>query len=189
MEKSQSLRKLGPQRGFTLAETMVAILVLTIGLLSVAALMSQMVGTSSQSRYMSTAALLASEKLEDLNHYSAKVPPASLAAGGSLAANTAGYFDTVQISQGNGVIDEVTSENGIATVISHLPDGTVTAVQGGAAPANPGAETYVRRWQIVSPAVINGVGVNGTRQITVSVIMQNTPPNAPVTFQMSSVRP
>jgi prepilin-type N-terminal cleavage/methylation domain-containing protein len=184
MEKLQLLRKRRQQQGFTLVETMVAIVVLTVGLMSVAALMSQMVGTSSQSRYMSTAALLASEKLEDLSHYSSKAPPASIAAGGSLGGNVAGFFDTIQISQAAGVISESTSENGVATTISHLPDGTTTAVQGGAAPPNPGAETFVRRWTIAA-----NTPVIGMRQITVLVTMQNTPPNAPVTFQMSSVRP
>jgi prepilin-type N-terminal cleavage/methylation domain-containing protein len=196
MEKLLSLRKASRQRGFTLIETIVAIGVLTIGLMSVAALMSQMVTTSSTSRYMSTAALLASEKLEDLNHYSSSAPPANLAVGGGLGANVAGYFDTVQISQSNGLISEVTSENGVATVITHKPDGTVTVVPGAAAPANPGAEVYTRRWLIQAspaPPVALPAGVNPMRQITVLVTLPSgiagVSGSKPLTFQMSAVRP
>ena len=197
MEKLLSPRKASRERGFTLIETVVAIGVLTIGLMSVAALMSQMVATSSTSRYMSTAALLASEKLEDLNHYSSKAPPANLAAGGGLGANVAGYFDTVQISQSNGLISEITSEGGVATVISHQPDGTVTVTPGAAAPANPGAEIYTRRWliQANTPASPVGLpaGVAGMRQITVLVTLPTGTAGVsglkPLTFQMSAVRP
>jgi len=184
MEKSLLLLKTKRQRGFTLVETLVAIGVLTVGLMSVAALMSQMVHTSSNSRYMSTAALLCSEKLEDLNHYSARTPPASIAAGGSLAADVVGYFDDVQISTSNGVISETTTEGGVAQTISHLPDGTITVVAGGAAPANPNDVVFDRRWVIAG-----NTPVAGMRQITVLVTMQNTAASAPVTFQMSTVRP
>ena len=83
------------QTGFTLIETMVAIVVLCIGLLSVAALMSQMVRGSSTSRYMSSAAMLASEKLEDLNRYASTDPTVAASPAGSLGADTAGYFDNV----------------------------------------------------------------------------------------------
>jgi prepilin-type N-terminal cleavage/methylation domain-containing protein len=185
MEKSLLRRRQTREQGFTLIETLVAISVLTIGLMSVAALMAQMVGTSSRSRYMSTAALLGSEKLEDLTHYSSRVPPASIAAGGSLAADVAGFFDTIRISSGNGVSSETTSENGVATTITHQPDGTIAVVAGGAAPADPDALTFDRRWLIQT-----GTPVNGMRTITVLVTLQNQPANAPsVTFQASTVRP
>jgi prepilin-type N-terminal cleavage/methylation domain-containing protein len=184
MEKSLSRRKPLGQRGFTMPETIVAIFVLTVGLVSAAALITQTVGTSAKSRYMSVAALLASEKLEDLNHYSNRVPPASLAAGGSLTADTAGYFDTIQSSATDGLISETTSEGGVATTISHKPDGTVTVVQGGAPPANPNVLTFNRRWTIQA-----NTPVNGMRTITVLVTLQNARANSPVTFQMSAVRP
>ena len=48
-------------------ETMIAIVILSVADVVVAALMSKMTGSTEQSRYMSMAALLASEKLEDLN--------------------------------------------------------------------------------------------------------------------------
>jgi prepilin-type N-terminal cleavage/methylation domain-containing protein len=185
MEKSLLLRKPSRERGFTLIETLVSLAVLTIGLMSVAALMSQMVGTSAKSRGMSTAALLASEKLEDLVHYSNSVPPANLGAGGSLAADVAGYFDDVQISSSNGVSARTTSEGGVAETIVHRADGTVTVAAGNAPPADPDAQIYDRRWTIAT-----GVPVAGMRTITVLVTLTNQPANtAAVSFQVSTVRP
>jgi prepilin-type N-terminal cleavage/methylation domain-containing protein len=185
MEKSLLLRKPARERGFTLIETLVALGVLTVGLMSIAALMGQMVNTSSKSRYMSSAALLASEKLEDLTHYRNSVVPANLAAGGSLGVDTPGYFDNVQISASNGLSSETTSESGVAQTVIHRADGTVSVVAGNAPPADPDAQIYDRRWLIQS-----GVPVAGMRTITVLVTLQNQPANSPaVTFQVSTVRP
>jgi prepilin-type N-terminal cleavage/methylation domain-containing protein len=185
MEKSLLLRKLARERGFTLIETLVALAVLTVGLMSIAALMGQMVSTSSKSRYMSTAALLASEKLEDLTHYRNTLVPANLAAGGSLAIDAPGYFDNVQISASNGLSSETTSESGVAQTVIHRADGTVSVVAGNAPPLDPDAQIYDRRWAIQS-----GVPVAGMRTITVLVTLQNQPANsAAVSFQVSTVRP
>jgi prepilin-type N-terminal cleavage/methylation domain-containing protein len=185
MEKSLLLRKPSRERGFTLIETLVSLAVLSIGLMSIAALMSQMVGTSAQSRAMSTAALLASEKLEDLCHYSGKVIPANLGAGGSLTADVAGFFDDVQISSSNGISARTTSELGVAETIVHRADGTVTVAAGTAAPADPDAQIYDRRWLIQA-----NTPVNNMRTITVLVTLTNQPANsAAVSFQVSTVRP
>ncbi len=70
--------------GFTILEVMVAILVLTIGLVGTAALMSTTVSSTARSHLMSTAALLASEKLEDLSRFDVNDSP--VAPGGSLVA-------------------------------------------------------------------------------------------------------
>ncbi|HEX3091712.1 MAG TPA: prepilin-type N-terminal cleavage/methylation domain-containing protein, partial [Candidatus Angelobacter sp.] len=66
---SKSHRKVRRQGGFALIETLIAISILAIGLLGIAALLAQLAGNSTQSRYTSTEALLASEKLDDLNRY------------------------------------------------------------------------------------------------------------------------
>ncbi|MGZ4829363.1 MAG: type IV pilus modification PilV family protein, partial [Candidatus Angelobacter sp.] len=50
------------QGGFAMIETAIAISILAVGLLGVAALLAQLGGNSTTSRYMSTEALLASEK-------------------------------------------------------------------------------------------------------------------------------
>src|SRR5271154_5694246 len=114
METSLSLRKLRRQRGFTLIETMVAIVVLTIGLVGTAALMSSSVNMGAHARYNSTAALLASEKMEDLDRFPDNDP--LMAPGGSLAADVSGYNDSVQISANNGNINETTMTAGVNTL-------------------------------------------------------------------------
>lgn len=179
MEMSMSpCTKFRRESGFTLIETMVAIVVLTIGLMSVAALMSQMVNTSANSRYYSLAAMLASEKLEDLDRFPSTDP--NVGPGGSIAGGVAGYTDTVEISSGNGSIVETT--NGVT--VTHAPDGTVTTVVGAAPAATPDTMTFTRNWVIEANSPINGV-----RRVTVLVTLTNQAVRPRVTFQTSMVRP
>jgi len=67
------------EAGFTLLEVLVAIAILTVGLMGAALLMTSTYKGSVRSRYMAEAAQLASEKLEDLNRF-----PARLSSGGSV---------------------------------------------------------------------------------------------------------
>src|SRR5207237_8801156 len=102
---------------------------------------------TAESRYMRTEAMLASEKLEDLNRYPSNDPSVAAPGGvaGSLTADqsqsvTVGavtenvdYFDTVQLSSGNGSISEVvtgTDAGGAPnyTNVNHKPDSTVTSI-------------------------------------------------------------
>jgi len=76
------------QRGFTLIETLAAILVLTIGLVGMAVLMSNMMTGGARSRYMSEAAMLASEKLEDLERYPAADPDVAVTSGATAGSLT-----------------------------------------------------------------------------------------------------
>src|SRR3954447_8034968 len=189
-------------RGFTLMETMIAIVILSVGMLSLAALMSKMTGSTEQSRYLSMAALLASEKLEDLNRLP-NVDPEIGASGGSLVNDvgnqsvTVGgttelvdYYDSVMISSGNGSIAEtMVGKNPGGTVtystITHSPDGTVTPVTSTTAPVTaPDLLQFKRRW-----AVEKDTPVTGVRRITVAVTLQSPAGGPPVNFQMSMVRP
>ncbi len=188
METSQLLHKSRGQRGFTLIETMVAILVLTIGLFGTAALMSQSVNMGAHARYMSTAALLASEKMEDLDRFPTGDP--NMVAGGSLAADVAGYSDSVQISSNDGNINEVIASNGTTTLYTQQPTGTVTVTPGGTlAAATPDMLTFDRRWQITLSPTVGGNTITGAHQITVLVTLTNQALKPQVTFQTSLVHP
>ena len=171
---------------------MIAIVILAVGLLGAAALLAQLAGNSSTSRYMSTEALLASEKLDDLNRLPDVDPEIAVTVGnsaGSLnadltanvavgagAAETVDYFDTVQISSGNGSIVETVSGkdplgNNTFTTTTHAPDGTVTNVITNAPPAAaPDMLSFKRRWIIEQN--VPGLPAE-SRRITVLVSVQN----------------
>jgi prepilin-type N-terminal cleavage/methylation domain-containing protein len=189
METLQSPRKRNrSHRGFTLIETMISILVLTIGLVGTAALMSSSVNMGAHARYQSTAALLASEKMEDLDRFPSSDP--AMNQGGSLTADIAGYSDSVQISANNGNINESTSIDGTITLYTQKPDGTVVVTTGAALPAaTEDMLTFKRRWQITKDPVIGATTVTGARQITVLVTLTNQALQPPVSFQTSLVHP
>lgn len=193
------------QRGFTLIETLAAIVVLSIGLVGMAVLMSNMMTGGARSRYMSEAAMLASEKLEDLERYPAADPEVAVTSGataGSLTADVTAtvtsngntdnvdYFDTIQLSSMGGNISETSSGkdssgNTNYVTISHSPNGAVTSTTSSTAPA-PTADTltFARRWTIEKDAPVGGV-----RRVTVLVTLTNPVLVKSVTFQMSMVRP
>jgi prepilin-type N-terminal cleavage/methylation domain-containing protein len=191
MEISQSLRKAvkaSRQRGFTLIETMVSILILTIGLVGTAALMSNSVNMGAHARYVSTAALLASEKMEDLDRFPDNDP--NLTPGGSLGADITGYSDSVQISTANGNINEVTTANGVTTLYTQKPDGTVVVTSGAGLPAvTPDMLTYDRRWLITANPTVGANIITGAVQITVLVTLTNQSLKPAVTYQTSLVHP
>src|SRR5689334_9757364 len=192
MAASQSNKRCATQRGFSLLETVGAIFILTVGLLAMAALMSQTTNNSARSRYMSPASVLTTEKLEELNRYPASDPVVAVAGAsvGNLNADASqggiNYFDDVEISTLAGAITEVTADStGTYTTIVHQPDGTITTTTSAAAPPpQPQALRYHRRWLIEKD-----VPVVGVRRVTVIVQLTNPPVSKPLTFQMSMVRP
>jgi len=102
-------RATGREEGFALIEVMISIVILAVGLLGLAALMASLTGTTTQSRYLGTEVMLASEKLEDLT----QLPGADgrLTVGGSIdtaAAPVANYNDEVQMSSDNGIVNDNT---------------------------------------------------------------------------------
>lgn len=201
---SKSHRKARRQGGFALIETLIAITILAVGLLGVAALLAQLAGNSTQSRYMSTEALLASEKLDDLNRFPINDPAIAVTNGntaGSLTADitntvtvgvvteTVDYFDQVRISSGNGNMVETVSGkdvngNTVYTTTTHAPDGSITVVTN---PTPPAATSdmliFSRRWVIeLNPANQPA----GMRRFTVLVSL-NTPTKV-VNFQTTMMR-
>jgi len=69
--------------GFTLLETLVALIVLTLGVVATATVAARSLGTSRQSKFMALAAELASEKLEDLNRWDSDDPQVCVPTGSS----------------------------------------------------------------------------------------------------------
>ncbi|HLK05108.1 MAG TPA: prepilin-type N-terminal cleavage/methylation domain-containing protein [Candidatus Acidoferrum sp.] len=192
MAASQFNKTRKSQRGFTLLETLGAIAILSIGLLAMAGLMSKTTVSSSQSRYMSAASILATQKLEELNRYPISDPVIAVSGSsagsitGDVSSGSLNYFDNVQISAVGGTITETTEDDqGNYTTITQSPDGTITSATSTTAPA-PLAETlrYHRRWVIEKD-----VPVTGVRRITVFVQLTNPPIVNSVTFQISMVRP
>jgi len=122
-------------------ETLAAIVVLSIGLIGMAVLMSNMMTGGARSRYMSVAAMLASEKLEDLERYPAADPNVAVTSGviagspnsditASMTSNSStdsvDYFDTIQLSATGGNISETSSGKDASgntnfTIITHAP--------------------------------------------------------------------
>jgi Tfp pilus assembly protein PilV len=186
-------------------ETLAAIIVQSIGLIGMAVLMSNMMTGGARSRYMSEAAMLASEKLEDLERYPAADPNVAVTSGaiaGSLSSDitasvtsngstdSVDYFDTVQLSASGGNISETSSGKDASgntnfTTITHAPTGEVTSSIVTTLPA-PSADTltFERRWTIEKDAPVGGV-----RRITVLVTLTNPVVVKSVNFQMSMVRP
>jgi hypothetical protein len=150
--------------------------------------MSSSVNMGAHARYASTAALLASEKMEDLDRFPDNDP--NLAPGGNLAADVTGYSDSVQISSANGNINETTTAGGVTYLYTQNPDGTVVMTVGGTLPATTSDMlTFDRRWQIVANPTVGANVITGAVQITVLVTLTNKTLNPPVTYQTSLVHP
>lgn len=204
MDQSQSSKSKRQSRGFTLLEVAVAICVLTVGLISCAAMFGRVWGGTAYSQYMTQAATLASEKLEDLNRYPETDPDVAVTSGttaGSLTSNlessvtssgvteTVDYYDTVYFSMSSGSVSETVtsgvSPNYTYTTTTHQPNGEITVTSGTSLPSSTNQTiAFLRRWVIE-----NNEPISGLRRITVLVTLQNASVQPPVSFQMSIVRP
>lgn len=192
-------------RGFTLLEVLVSLALMSIGLVSVAALLAQTVAGTSRTEYMTEAATLASEKLEDLNRYPSGDPNVAVTTGataGSLTANTSGsvtsngltenvdYFDSVFFSPTEGAVSETISSPGaggttVYTTTSNDPDGIVHVTTSSSLTSVAQGKIYFeRRWIIEKDQPLVGL-----RRVTVLVTLKNASVQPGVTFQLSMVRP
>ena len=206
-------------RGFTMIEVVTALAVLWVGVLCAEALGAKMLATGRQSRYMALASVLASEKLEDLNHYSPNDPqvcvPTANTAVGSLTSDvmqsttcapggayttgftaTVTYYDNVSVSLS-------TSNSDCPNTTSGCFSETVTQTSGG---NTVYSTTYHSPdGQIVTPTPSSTAPTNmtfhrrwiieanqpvtGTKRVTVLVTLLDTTVMPGVNFQMSLVRP
>lgn len=181
------IQKRSGERGFSLIEAVIAMVVLTIGVVGLAATIGGAVKTTDNSKYSNIASTLATEKLEDLNRWPSN--DAHVAAGGSLGADTAGYFDDVSLAADGGAFTEVQSAtSGTYTSTSFNPSNypAPLATASNTAPNVP--VTFDRRWLVEQDPTINGVVLTGIRRITVWIRSVGAIQPA-ITFQMSAVRP
>src|SRR6266851_2977729 len=179
--------------GFTIVEVLVAAFILIVGLVAVAGVVGSTLGNTARSEYMTQAATLATEKLEDLNRYppsDANVAVPNGTSAGTLASDTAGYFDEVYFSSLEGALQESTTSLDVNNNVqykttTYTPDGNMSTPPASAsAPSASGSTVFKRRWIVELNQPIAGV-----RRITVLVTLLNTEVRPPVTFQMSMVRP
>jgi prepilin-type N-terminal cleavage/methylation domain-containing protein len=192
-------------RGFTIIEVLVASVILLVGLVAAAGVVGATLGNTSRSEYMTQAATLATEKLEDLNRFpstDANIAVTSGTSSGSLtsddlqnvtvngATQAVNYYDEVYFSPAEGALQETTTSfdaNGNVqySTISYTPDGTMSqSAFTTTPPSGAGSISFKRRWVIDLNQPVTGV-----RRITVLVTLQNQSVQPPVTFQMSMVRP
>ena len=211
MSKSP-LHKQSREQGFTLLEVLIAIFVLTIGVMGMALLGARMMATGQQSKYMSVAATLSSEKLEDLNRWDVDDPPICVPTGnttaGSLTADVVqtttcagggsasiAYYDDVSLTLNNNGTDCPNSSAGcFAETISSVNNGTTTytttyhspdgQISSGTSNNAPSIATFHRRWIIEADQP-----VVGTRRLTVLVTLTSQAIRPGAVFQMSLVRP
>ncbi len=169
-----------------MVEVLIATVILTVGIVALAGLISRMDVTTNQSRYMGTTVLLTSEKLENLARLSAVDP--ALTPGGSLTSDVAGYNDQVAVSVGDGTFQEQVA--GDVDPATNLPK-TLIYTQGPSGvmdttkPLATNAITFSRRWLIESSPAGFPAGV---KRITILVTAPSLGAGKPATFQMGMVR-
>jgi type IV pilus modification protein PilV len=204
METSK-YRSGAPSRGFSLLEVLVAMVILSIGLVALCSLAAQTMTGTSRSQFTALASDLATEKLEDLSRWPSFDPNIYAASGttvGSLTSDTSAtvtsggipselvnYFDDVEMSDSKGAISETVSQVVSGTTnyktTSHNPDGTITtSTSTSASTSDIGAIGFHRRWTIEMDQPVTGL-----RRITVSVVLENSYLQPPISFQMTMVRP
>jgi len=205
METFQLRPRKASVQGFTLVETLVAMFVLSVGLVALGGLAGQTLNGTARARYLALAADLASEKLEDLSRWPTFDPNIYAASGatvGSLTSDTSAnvtsggipselvnYYDDVEISDSNGAVSETVSQliSGSTSykTTSHNPDGTITtSTSTSPTAADVNAIGFHRRWAIEMDQPVTGM-----RRITVLVTLDNQYMHPPVTFQLTTVRP
>jgi prepilin-type N-terminal cleavage/methylation domain-containing protein len=179
------------QRGFTLIEAVIAMMVSVVGLVSLAGMFMIAMKTNASSRNFTTATTFAQDKLEQLGALSFQrlVDPTQMVSNptrtgaddawmaGSLETDVTGidgayYYDRIILAGRNDVQPEgtVTILRGDGTAETRRPDGAIE-------PGNPfpeGRVSYSRRWLIVSSDEDNPAD----RRLTIAVRVKSENPPA-----------
>jgi type II secretory pathway pseudopilin PulG len=207
---SLSARRKSSVAGFSLIEVLAASVILGTAVLAVGLLIMKMTTGSIGSKDVSSAAVLLSEKLEDLNRWDSDDPQVCVPTGqtsvGSLTADISqtttcpggastgvNYFDDVYPNLSNGAAtcpsgsagcfaETVSSSAGTSTLYTTTFHSPDGIVQSTTANSPPAGVTFHRRWVIEASAP-----AAGSRRVTVLVTKANTTPS--VSLQMSIVRP
>ena len=150
----------GGSRGFTIVEVVVASFILMVGLAAVAGVVGSTLGNTERSEYMTQAATLATEKLEDLNRYPPSDVSISVPTGNSSGSLTSddlqdvtlngvtsavAYYDEVYNSPAAGALVETYTNfdsmgNTQYNTTTYTPNGTMSApVTSSSAPSTAGA--------------------------------------------------
>ena len=186
-------RNINPQgeAGFTLIESVIAMFVTVVGLVSIAGMFTVAMKTNASSRNMTTATTFAQDKLEQLGAVSFQrlVDPSRMNNNpnshgaddayivGNLEQDATGkdgafYYDKIILAGRDDIEPEgtVTVVNPNGTAETRRPDGTITNTN----PFPAGRVTYSRRWVIMSSNEANPAD----RRLTIAVRVKSE--NAPV---------
>lgn len=166
---------------------------------SMAALIALTLGSTQRAQFTSTATTLASEKLEDMNHW--PILDEHLTSGGSLTADqtvtgasgtTYDYYDDVDLSDSTGQVAESVADSSGGTTtyypVIHNATGYVDTTPDTSAPATSGNIVFHRRWLIEPNPVVNGNTLTNCIRVTVEVTLSSSTVQTPVNFQMSLIK-
>jgi Tfp pilus assembly protein PilV len=155
-------------------ETLVALIVLAVGVVATASLAARCMNTSRQSKYMSLAAQLASEKLEDLTRWDSDDPnvcvPEGISSVGSLTS------DIVQTTTCPPPLSSCTSSGGSTDLVNYYDDVSINTVVTGSNSPCP-STTYGCFSETVS-TYVNGSIVYATTVHAPSGQIQTLPPSS-----------
>src|SRR5208337_2033150 len=113
-------------RGFTLLETLVALIVLVVGVVATAALAAHCMNTNRQSKDMSLAAELASEKLEDLSRWDPGDPQVCVPAGSTSVGSLT--TDVLQTTTCPPPLSQCTQPAGASYTVNYYDDVCIATV-------------------------------------------------------------
>ena len=170
------------ERGLTLIEAVIALLVTVVGLVSIAGMFAIATKTNSLSRNLTTATTFAQDKLEQLETLSfqrladpsrmhanpkSKGPEDAFVVGSLeedvMAPDGTYYYDSIILAGRNDIEPEgtITIIRPDGTAETRRPDGSVTNTN----PFPPNRTNYSRRWEIVS----SSEGEPADRRLTIAV--------------------